>query len=114
MAGFWQMTNRASAGNASATQSAPAGSASGGQQTRLRALAAMTATAAATVQVLDGATVIFQIDMPVANTQLQLPNLDLRASPGNNLVVQTTANSGIADVNAQGDFVSQGYPAYGP
>lgn len=108
------MTNHAAAGNASATQAAPSGAASGGQATRLRSLSALMATAAAAVQVLDGATVIFQLDGPAANTLIQLPDLDLRSTPGNALVVQTTGNSGVADVNAQGDFVPQGYPAYLP
>ena len=114
MTGFWQQTARAATGNATVTVAAPAGGAAGGGVVRLRALQFTTGAVALQAQVLDGATVIWQEDIPAAGGNVALVALDLRASPGNNLVVQFVGTNTTVptDVNAQGDYVSQGYPAF--
>ena len=124
MAGSWSITNRSSAGAAAtASQAAPSSAGAVGQQTRLQALQCrLNGVAAGTDQLVvrDGAsgtgTILAQWDLSVgANTvsdQLSLTGLDLRASVGNALTVEFV--NGVAsdreDVNAQGDYVPQGYP----
>ena len=71
--------------------------------------------------VRDGAsgtgTILAQFDLAIpANgaTSVILPNLDIRASLGNAITVEFA--SGVSndreDVNAQGDFIPQGYPIF--
>ena len=119
----WQITDRASSSAAaSATQAAPASALSGGAVVRLRSLqAAISGTGAGADELVvrDGASgvgaIIWSLDlaMPANDTQIvQITGLDLRASVGNGLTVEFV--SGIAsdqeNVNAQGDFVPQGWP----
>jgi hypothetical protein len=123
----WTITARAAAGSpSSATQAAPA---SAGTTTttnrtvvRLRALQCRLSGSAAGTDLLvvrDGATgagtIIWQQDLSVpanGSDSVNVTGLDLRATPGNGLTVEFV--SGVAsdreDVNAQGDFVPQGYP----
>ena len=124
MAGLWSISNRANAGSAaSASQAAPASASAVGQQTRLRSLQCrLSGVAAGTDQLVirDGAsgtgTIIWQADLSVGanglSDQLSLTGLDIRASLGNALTVEFVNGVGSdrEDVNAQGDFVPQGYP----
>lgn len=124
MSGFWSITNRPSAGTAaSASQSSPAGSASGGQQVRLggiqASLAGISGSGSDLLVVRDGptgtGTIIFQIDVAVGSNGVaivQLPQMDLRATPGNALTVEFVSGSAgnREDINAQGDFVTLGWP----
>lgn len=114
MSGFWQQTARAATGNATVTAAAPAGGAVGGTIVRLRALQISTGAVALTAQVLDGAAVIWQEDIPAAGQNVALVALDLRASPGNALVVQFVGTNTTVptDINAQGDYIPVGYPAF--
>jgi hypothetical protein len=123
-ANTWRISNRATAGAAaSAVQNAPGGTGTGHTVRILSLQAALAAAAAATtdqLQVLDGATVIWQMDVSApANTTVTVnPGLpfDLRASAGNNLTVRFLAGGGttaVEDVNAQGDFATVGSPFYG-
>lgn len=129
MADPWTITNRGNAGAAaSATQAAPA---SAGTTTltnrtvvRLRALQARLAgSAAGTDQLVvrDGPSgagpILLQVDLSVpanGGDGIALTGLDLRASPGNGLTVEFVngVNSDRETVNAQGDFVPQGYPMF--
>lgn len=127
MSGYWSITARASAGSASsASQDAPTSAQGVGQITRLRSLqCTLGGTSAGTDQLVvrDGptgtGTIIWQADLAIAangTSPLVISNLDLRASLGNALTVEFV--SGVTgdreDVNAQGDFVPQGYPAFQP
>lgn len=126
MADPWQITNRsAAAAAASASQPAPASaSATNRLVARLRAIqASIQSVAAGTDQLVvrDGAsgvgTIIWQTDIQVAIgafAMVELAGLDLRASPGNALTVEfvTGVASDREAVNAQGDFVPQGYPPF--
>lgn len=123
----WAITNRSAAGApASASQAAPASAGPAanqqGLQVRLRALqCSIQSVAAGTDQLVvrDGASgvgaIIWQTDIQVGIGQfamVNLPDLDIRATPGNALTVEFVA--GVASdreaVNAQGDFVPYGYP----
>lgn len=113
----WQISNRGVAGvPATAAQTCPSGSA--GFQVRLRALQASLSgpnSGADQLEVLDGASVILTLDASIVANGAALVSLgpiDLRASPGNTLTVQWVSGVGgnYEDVNAQGDFVSTGYP----
>ena len=120
MSGTWSLTNTAAAGSAaSVVQAASSGASGAGMQVRLRTLSAsasLASTAGVVVmQVLDGATVIHSARLYVPTTGsviYTLADVDLRASPGNNLTVNFAA--GLAGctqtVNAQGDFIPQGTP----
>jgi hypothetical protein len=120
----WAITARsAAAGNAaSANLTAPAQAAGASTQIRLQALQVTLAGTTAgqdQVQVLDGATVIWQADLSVpanGNCVLAISGLDLRATPGNTLTIKTIngVGSDYEDVNAQGDYVPQGYPYHMP
>jgi hypothetical protein len=88
---------------------------------RLRGLQAVISgaggTGADTLQILDGSTVIWNMDLSaVANGQAQvsLAPLDIRASIGNNLTVAFVngVSGDIEDVNMQGDYVPAGWPLY--
>jgi hypothetical protein len=127
MAGYWSITARASAGSASsASQAAPAAAGGVGQISRLRAIQCSlggSGVGADQLVVRDGdtgtGTIIAQWDLSVAANGvglLQLAGMDLRASPGNALTVEFVSGvtSNREDVNAQGDFVPQGYPAFQP
>lgn len=117
----WQVTNRGSSGSAAtATVSAPTSSLGNIQVTRLRSIQARVAGTTAGQDLLtvkDGSTVIANFDVSIAangSDQVTLSDLDLRATPGNDLVIAFA--SGITNarenVNAQGDFVPQGYPMF--
>ena len=121
-ANVWSLSNRATGGTAAtATQNHPASASSAGTVVRLLSmqgtLIAGASAATDTVQVLDGATVIWQCDVSAAaNTTAYTPQLmfDLRASIGNNLTVKFVNGAGTAeDINAQGDFPSAGTPYWG-
>ena len=128
MSGYWSMTARsASAGNAaSASQAAPTSAEGVGQITRLRSLqCSLGGSSAGTDELVvrDGdagsGTIIWSADLAIpanGTSPLIISNLDLRASLGNALTVEFV--SGVTgdreDVNAQGDFVPQGYPAFQP
>ena len=122
-ANTWQITNRASAGAAAtASQAAPGAALNGGAVVRLRSLqAAISGTGAGTdlLVVRDGASgagaIIWSLDMamPANDTQIvQVTGLDLRASVGNALTVEFVSgvSSDRENVNAQGDFIPQGWP----
>src|SRR3974390_1112977 len=98
----WQVTNRSTAGAAAAaTVSAPAASAGNIQVTRLRALQCRVAGTGAGQDLLtvkDGSTVIANFDVSIVangSDQVAISDLDLRASPGNDLVIAFA--SGIAN-----------------
>lgn len=126
MSGYWTLSNRSSGGVASASQAAAAAASSGNQRNRLRALVAtlagtVAAAGSAQLVVRDGpsgtGTIIFTADLSISGTQtaeLALSDLDLRASTGNALTVEFVSGSGITgvaqSVNAQGDYVPQGWP----
>jgi len=118
MPGFWQISNRGLSGSAAtATQAFAPAATVGGQQVRLRSLeATLSGASAGTDQLVvrDGAsgvgTVIFTADLSIpANgfASMQLSNLDIRATAGNNLTVEFVSGvtSDRENVNAQGDFV---------
>lgn len=119
MAAPWSITNT-SAGGAAATANvaAPTSATTTNQVTRLRAIQATLAGTTAgqdTLQVLDGVAVIFAARMSVpanGSDNIQLSDLDLRASPGSTLTVAFTSGVGsdIETVNAQGDFIPVGLP----
>lgn len=117
----WRSTNR-NTGGAAATVTIAAPAAASGMVVRLLNLqAAMTAGAAAAtdqLQVLDGATVIWQIDLgaPANSTATGFPGfLDIRASPGNSMTVRFLNGTGSTaeDVNAEGDLVANGAGYFG-
>ena len=126
MADPWQITNRSAAGApATAAVAAPASaSAQNRVVARLRALqCSIQSVAAGTDQLVvrDGATgvgaIIWQTDIQVAIGQTAVvveSDMDLRATPGNALTVEfvTGVASDREAVNAQGDFVPQGYPPF--
>jgi hypothetical protein len=104
---FWQVTAHSTSATA-VSQANTSGSASGGQQVRLRALTAYSSVTTL-LWITDGATTIFNIDIN-PGTLLQLPNFDLRST--SNMTITTSA-AGTTDINAQGDFVPIGYPPLG-
>ena len=122
----WTISNRSAAGApASASVAAPASAnAQNRLVARLRALqCSINATAAGTDQLVvrDGASgvgpIIWTMDLTVAVgsiAEITESDLDLRASPGNALTVEWVAGvaSDRESVNAQGDFVPQGYPPF--
>lgn len=122
MSAPWSITNRPAANTAaSATQAAPGSP----YQNRLRALQVSlsgTGVGAAELVVRDGATgagaILLSMDLNIAANGFayaQLTDLDIRASQGNALTVETTGGGGAntqLDVNAQGDLVIPGM-AYG-
>jgi len=122
----WQITNRpAGAAQATASVAAPTNAATTGTQTRLRCISASlsgTSAGAGELVVRDGAsgsgTVIWSKDLNSAANGLasiDLCGLDLRATPGNALTVEFTAGGGAStqeNVNAQGDFVQQGFTGF--
>lgn len=122
--GQWQIANFPAA-NAAATAAVTAG-VTGGQAIRCRSVQVSisgTAAGAATIVVRDGATgvgaIIWQTQINCAanaGTMFSADNMDLRATTGT-LTIESTgaggANTNIA-VNAQGDLVPVGYPAFGP
>jgi hypothetical protein len=71
----------------------------------------VSATSAATLQILDGTTVIWQTDLPAGAWEPD-NDIDMRATAGNNLTIGFTATAGTQSVNAQGDFVPVGYPLF--
>jgi hypothetical protein len=109
MPGFWQLTARGTASAASVTQNNASGSAGGGQQVRLKAITAYTATSC-TLYVTDGATTIFNLDL-AAGQQLIEASYDIRSTSNMTIVMGTAA--GVNDLNVQGDFVTIGYPQGG-
>lgn len=122
MSGYWTINDRPSAGSpASATQASPAASANGGQQVRLRSIqVSLSGSSAGTDEVVvrDGpsgtGTIIWSDDLSVAangTSMVFLTGLDLRASVGNPLTVEFVdgVTSDQENVNAQGDYVPQGY-----
>lgn len=117
----WQITNRSTSGAAaSATVSAPTASGTNIQVTRLRAIQCRVAGTTAGQDLLtvkDGTTVIANFDVSIpanGSDQVTLSDLDLRASPGNDLVIAFASGISAAreNINAQGDFVPQGYPMF--
>jgi hypothetical protein len=123
VSGFWQISNRGSAGAAATVSLAsPANAVGSGQLIRLRSLqATLSGGSSGTDQLVvrDGAsgagTIIWSTDLSIAanGTQIiQQPGLDLRASPGNALTVEFVGGvtNDREDVNAQGDYVPVGYP----
>ena len=117
----WRLSNRSTAGAAAtATLAAPA--VASGMVIRLLGMqGALTMGAAAgtdVMQVLDGATVIWQMDIgaPANSTAMAPPGLpfDIRASPGNSMTVRFLNGTGTVaeDVNAQGDYVANGANYY--
>ena len=121
----WSITNRGAAGSpATAAQAAPTNAATSGTTTRVRCIeASLAGSAAGTDQLVvrDGATgagtIIWQSDLSVAangDATRTWCDLDLRATPGNSLTVEFVAGvaSDREDVNAQGDFVQQGFAAF--
>ena len=133
MSGYWSITNRSDAGAAAtATEAAPttlqdqATNNASAQVLRLRSLfASLSGANAGTDQLVvrDGAsgvgTIIWQQDLSIAangTAQVDVGNLDLRASLGNALTIEFVA--GVAgdreNVNGVGDFVPRGYPPFLP
>lgn len=119
----WQVTNTGTAGQAATvTISASAAATSGGQVIRLRALQGTLAGVSAghdQMVVRDGnsgsGTIIWSAELSVVvNGGFTVPagNIDLRASPGNNMTVEFVSGvtGDIETVNAQGDLVPNGYP----
>lgn len=118
----WRLSNR-NTGGVAATVTLAAPAAASGMVVRLLSIqAAMTAGAAAAsdqLQVLDGATVIWQMDLgaPANSTATAFPGapIDVRASLGNSMTVRFLNGTGSTaeDVNAQGDLVQGGANYYG-
>lgn len=121
--GQWQLTAQQSAAAATVTQTAVA---TGGQAIRLRSLTftlSGTSAGAITCVVRDGATgtgtIIWQGSLNCAangSASIALQDQDLRATSGS-LTVESTGSGGsntTTSVNAGGDLVQIGYPAYGP
>lgn len=91
---------------------------------RLRAIQCSLGGSAAGTDLLvvrDGATgagtILLQVDLAVpanGSNIVQLTGLDIRSTPGNGLTVEFV--SGVSSdreaVNAQGDYVPQGYPQF--
>ena len=118
----WRLSNRTTAA-APATATLAAPPLASGMVIRLLGMqGALTMGAAAgtdVLQVLDGATVIWQMDIgaPANSTAMAPPGLpfDIRASPGNSMTVRFLNGTGTVaeDVNAQGDYVANGAGYYG-
>lgn len=123
---LWTITNAPAANTAaSASQAAPTNASANGQVLRLRALQASlggTGAGAALLVVRDGptatGTILAQQQMNIpANgcASVDLTGLDLRASLGNAITVETTSGGGantLLTVSAQGDLVPSGYPPF--
>jgi anti-sigma factor RsiW len=123
MSAPWSITATGAAAQASASQAAP----NAPYQNRLRAIQCTlsgTAVGAVKIVVRDGASgagaIIGQFDLSIPTSNgpaaiLALTGLDLRASPGNALTLESTGSGGAnttTDVNGQGDIVPVGWPAY--
>jgi hypothetical protein len=123
MAGWWSITNRSNAGAAAtASLAAPTNAVTTGLCSRIRGLQASLSGGSAgadVLQISDGATVIWNLDLAVAansTASVNLSDLDIRSTPGNTLTIAFSAGvaSDREDVNAQGDFVPLGYPVGRP
>lgn len=125
MSNPWSITNRAAAGSAStASIAAPASAKASNICTRLRSISvSLAGSSAGTDQIVvrDGAsgsgTILKQWDLSVpanGSSLLFMTGLDIRNTPGNALTVEGV--SGVTSdreaVNAEGDFVPQGYPMF--
>ena len=109
MPDYWSQSSYSTGANATISQ-APRDP---GFHVRMRSfqIAAASAAGNKTLQVLDGATVVWQAIIPGGSIDT-FSQVDIRASPGNTLTVQFTGGSSAdTSIAAQGDFCapSAGY-----
>lgn len=122
--GLWSITNSAAASTAaSATQVAPSNFSATGMTIRARAFSATVAAAtsgAALLQLVGGGSVLKSWQMAVSSggmdAQIVIADQDIRCNSGDSLVIAFASGTpGCAQtVNAEGDYVPVGYPAFLP